>query len=242
MLVIVAAPQWGKTELMKALAAPLKGNIVVVDTAQRGEWVDFGLPVTEDWRDIGRLPGLIWRPNIDHVLEPDLKHRTDDWSQGLELILAVRAPKPADGHPKGGTTVLLDEMLDSAPARPHPLLRIGITQGEGRGLGLWGASQSPYGVSQRLLGAAKHRFLGRIGTAQERGIIEASWGTAPAGTPPDHGFYYIGPRGETYGPVVLEGGNMRQVSANKSNSQGPLTETETPEIEPKTELQEAAPA
>lgn len=202
-LAIVATPQWGKTRLMQALAEPLKANLVVVDTAQRGEWDGFGLPITSDWRDIGRLPGLVWRPNIDHVLEWDTKRYSDEWSCGLGLILDVRAPAPEGGR-RGGVTVILDEMMDSAPARLHPRLRRGVIQGQGRGLGLWGGTQSPYGVSQRLLSAASHRFLGRIGTAQERGIVEASWGALPPDQPPEHGFYYIGRRGELYGPVVLD--------------------------------------
>lgn len=202
-LCIVATPQWGKTRLMQALAEPLRANLVVADTAQRGEWDNFGLPITSDWRDIGRLPGLVWRPNIDHVLEWDGKRYSDEWSSGLGLILDVRAPAPEGGR-RGGVTVILDEMMDSAPARLHPRLRRGVIQGQGRGLGLWGGTQSPYGVSQRLLSAASHRFLGRIGTAQERGIIEASWGALPPEQPPDHGFYYIGPRGQIFGPVVLD--------------------------------------
>jgi len=209
-LVVIAVPQWGKTRLMQALAEPLKGNLIVVDTAQRGEWDRFGLPISEDWRDLGRVPGIVWRPNIDHVLEPDLKGFTDEWSRGLDLILNVRAPKPGPGGPVGGVTVILDEMLDSAPARLHPKLHRGAIQGQGRGLGLWGGGQSPYGISQRLLSAATHRFAGRIGTAQERGIVEASWGALPAVelAPPEPEkrggeFIYVGSFGRVYGPFAL---------------------------------------
>jgi hypothetical protein len=248
-VVIVAVPQWGKTRLLQALAEPLKGNLIVVDTAQRGEWDRFGLPITSDWRDIARLPGLIWRPNVDHVLDWDRKGYTDEWSKGLELIMEVRAPAPTDGRPRGGTTVIYDEMLDSAPGKPHPRVRKGIIQGEGRGLGSWGGAQSPYGISQRFLSAAKHRFAGKIGTAQERGIIEASWGALPAVELPPPvrevsggGFQYVGEMGRHYGPFILTSSGALETKRDLANSPDPRTDVEKSQEGDETGLQEAARA
>lgn len=180
---IIATQRHGKTELLQTFCAMLPDNLVIIDTAQRGEWGDGWGPVTSDPEAIPDVGMLVWQPDLDAMAEPS-KDGSDPWSRGLAYIWGEpldedepeRYPGRAPADCSGGVTVASDECLDWLGPKCHKTVRRMIVQGEGRHLGMWVGGQSPYGIHQRFLGGLRHRMLGHIGGAQERGILEADWG------------------------------------------------------------------
>lgn len=178
---VIAVQRHGKTEMLQTFARTLPDNLIVIDTAQRGEWADGWGPVTSDPEAIPETGMLVWQPDLDAVREP-AKDNSDPFSRGLAYIWGDPEPEPgtypgrAPADCSGGVTIASDEGLDWLGPKCHPKVLRMIVQGEGRHLGLWLASQSCYGIHQRYLGGLRHRLIGRVGGAQERGILEADWG------------------------------------------------------------------
>lgn len=178
---VIAVQRHGKTEMLQTYCRTLPDNLVIIDTAQRGEWADGWGPVTSDPEAIPDLGMVVWQPDLEAVSHP-ARDGSDPWSRGLAYIWGE--PEPGEEYPgrapadcSGGVTIASDEGLDWLGPDCHPKVLRMIVQGEGRHLGIWLGSQSNYGIHQRFLGGLRHRFIGRVGGAQERGVLESSWGT-----------------------------------------------------------------
>jgi hypothetical protein len=199
-------------------------NRVIIDTKGRNFNRGFG-PVSDDPAVILTEPVCVWQPPLISVHRP-ARDLSDPFSRGLNYLLTVRA--------RSGCLIVIDELREVMPADPHPLLRTIAAQGQGRppdgkGLGVWGATQQPFGVFPQLLHDAHDLFLFRLQSSAGRGVLDANLdvqaGGRLAGLPP-HQFYYwrIG-MADPGGPYQLGAPKKREYRA-PSDSEGAPAEAE----------------
>lgn len=209
-LAVYAPPRQGKTTLLRglALALPKGTSLVVVDTAQRGDWGELG-PVTSDPDAIGdpeQYPAVVWQPDLAAVQNP-AADGSDPWSRGWWYLWNVRAAlDPETGEPAAGVTVVVDEPTEGVHNRPIELVRKAAIQGEGRRLAIWWGSQNVMSVYWRLRGNTLQRFSAPLPTAQDRGVLAADWGVEVPLAGPESvwgEFYWHVPGRLLAGPYVI---------------------------------------
>lgn len=164
-LILVGGSQQGKTGAAIELLRPLR-NLVIVDTKCEGEFRDLG-PLTEDPEAVLRQPVTVFHPPRS-CLTRWSKDWSDPWSLLLWYVTKVRA--------RTGVTLYVDELRTAMPLSPHPLLADLVTEGMGKGVGLWGGTQGPSGVFPPMLDFAVWWLMFKLMPATQRGVIEASLG------------------------------------------------------------------
>ncbi|HZS14870.1 MAG TPA: hypothetical protein VFC09_09755 [Candidatus Dormibacteraeota bacterium] len=164
-LILEGGSQMGKTGVAIELLRPLR-NLVIVDTKHEGEFDALG-PVTEDPLEVLRRPVCIFHPPRV-CLKRWKRDWSDPWSLLLHYVLTVRA--------RTGVTLYVDELRTAMPLDPHPLLADAVTEGMGKGVGVWGGTQGPSGVFPPMLDFAVWWLLFCILPAQQRGVIQSSIG------------------------------------------------------------------
>ncbi len=207
-LEVVAGPRMGKTTTLVALASLLPRNYVVIDTGERGDW-EWLAPTVTDPEDLRYEAVCRWVPDLGAVRHHDGPvgrcGGADAWCRGWRVLLEGRSGVGPDGTLRG-VVVIVDEARDALPIKVPPIVDRAITKGEGQGLAIWAGTQSPYGVNRRWQSDAGQRFLGRIGGAQERGILAADWGVEipdQVTECPEGSWYVHRPGGPLLGPWPL---------------------------------------
>lgn len=177
---VFAPPRAGKTTLLRGLVLdlPRTSDVVVIDTAQRGDWQGV-FPVTSDPDALGdpdNFPQVVWQPDLDAVRAP-AKDGSDPWSLGWWYLWNVRGElDPETRTPIAGSTIVVDEPADGILAKVLPDIHRTAVQGEGRRLAIWWGSQNVLTVYWRLRANTQQRFAAPLPTAQDRGILAADWG------------------------------------------------------------------
>jgi hypothetical protein len=212
----VGVSRSGKTTLAKWALQQLD-NWVIIDP-KRKDFQDWN--PTEDPEDILRRSRCVFQPPMSAVKRP-ARDWSDPYSRALHYVWnfrsAPRRTKPGK-EPPHTCTLFFDEAKLGAPSNPHPLLLEMIVAGMGRGLGIWAAMQSVFGVSPDLIDNAMAAFLFAINNASQRGILVANLGVESAkpladvarrrgqGDAPSHDFVYWRQGLANFaGPYNLEG-------------------------------------
>jgi hypothetical protein len=161
---------------------PAISSYVIVDTTQRT--TDF---VDSRWGVISSDPrAILYEPRVVWQVDLHSSKGIDDYDRGLDWIYTVRG----DPGGKPSVTLVLDEAKHSAPTVPRPLLARIVFSGMGRGIGVWGFTQTRYKVYPNLFSDATVIIAFRVQSARDRAVLQGDIGVPceEIGTLGDHEF------------------------------------------------------
>jgi len=147
-LAVVGQRGSGKTYLLSHLAEHLRYGLFLDTKGTEGV---PGWPVTSDLLEALRLPRAVYRVPA----EEDPEKAADRLAWG-----AFR---------RGHTTLIVDEAAHVSGANRIPRgLRVAITQGRAKGVGVWAGSQRPVDVSNFFFSESEHFFVGLLTLESDR--------------------------------------------------------------------------